>query len=271
MSDQPYFPESDLEIDRLENKTERQSVLDQAHWAGLLPGMRVLDVGCGPGITTACLAEAVAPTGRAIGLDRSSGRIEYARGKYATQNVEFVCRNFFEPLDDLGEFDFVWMRFVIEYFLKEADQLIRHVAKRVRPGGILCLADLDHNCLSHHGHTERLERAFRCIAACQMANNNFDPFAGRKLPTVLHDMGFEEIRTDVRPHHLVYGELSAFDQWNWWHKIELAGRRSGWTFDDYEDGFAGFEREFKEYLQSPRRFIYTPLIISCGVKPSGRQ
>jgi putative peptidoglycan lipid II flippase len=40
----------------LEEKTEKQAVIDQAHWAGLKPGMRVLDVGCGPGLTTSVLA-----------------------------------------------------------------------------------------------------------------------------------------------------------------------------------------------------------------------
>lgn len=267
MSDQPYFPESDNEIARLENKTEMQAVIDQARWAGLEPGMRILDVGCGPGITTSALAKAAAPGGLAVGIDRSAERIAHAGDKYASANVSFVRRNFFEPLDDLGEFDFVWMRFVAEYFLDGARQLVEHVARRVRPGGILCLADLDQNCLNHYGHSERLERTFRKIAECQMKANNFDPYIGRKLCVWMYDLGFSKIRVDVRPHHLVHGPLSEFDQWNWWQKIELAGRRSGWTFDDYEDGFEGFEKEFKEYLGSPRRFIYTPLIISCGIKP----
>ena len=100
-----------------------------------------------------------------------------------------------------------------------------------------------------------------------MANNNFDPYAGRKLPTYMYELGFEDIRVDVRMHHLVYGELSEFNRWNWWQKIELAANRSGWTFEDYEDGFTGFEREFTEYFKNPRRFAYTPLIIVRGVKP----
>ncbi len=68
-------------------------------------------------------------------------------------------------------------------------------------------------------------------------------------------------------HHLICGELSDKDRWNFWQKLELGARRSGWTFEDYEDGFAGFEKEFKEYFADKRRFCYTPLIISRGVKP----
>lgn len=268
MSDQPYFPEGEDELTRLERKTDRAEVIDQARWAGLSPGMRVLDVGCGPGLTTAALAEAAGPGGDAVGIDRSVERVAHATARYASAAVTFHCRNFFEPLADLGTFDFVWMRFITEYFLKESGALISHVAAAVRPGGILCLADLDHNCLSHYGQPERLERTFRKIAECQMRNNNFDPYAGRSLPTRMHRLGFEQIRVDVRTHHLVYGELSEFNRWNWWHKIELAARRSGWTFEDYEDGVAGFEREFIEYFKDPGRFAYTPLIIVRGRRPA---
>jgi SAM-dependent methyltransferase len=229
--------------------------------------MRVLDVGCGPGITSCALAKAAAPEGRVVGIDRSNERIAHAKDKYASAQIEFSCRNFFDTLEDLGQFDFVWMRFIAEYFLKESKQLINHVAKTVKPGGILCLGDLDRNCINHHGHSERMERTIRKITECQMTNNNFDPYAGRKLPTCLHDLGFEDIRVDVRVHHLVYGKLSEFNRWNWWQKIELAARRSGWTFEDYEDGFDGFEKEFTEYFKDPRRFTYTPLIIARGVNP----
>jgi SAM-dependent methyltransferase len=267
MSDQPYFPESKDELKRLENKTDISAVIDQARWAGLRPGMRVLDVGCGPGITTFALAEAAAPGGLAVGIDRSEERITHANGKYASDNIGFFRRNFFDSLEDLGQFDFVWMRFIAEYFLKESEQLIKHVAKAVKPGGILCLADLDHNCLNHFGHSERLEKTFQKMAEFQMKNNNFDPYAGRKLSTRIHELGYEDIHVEVRAHHLVYGSLSEFNRWNWWQKSEFGAKHSGWTFEDYEDGFAGFEKEFAEYFKDPRRFAYTPLIIARGVKP----
>ena len=134
-------------------------------------------------------------------------------------------------------------------------------------GGILCLADLDHNCLNHYGLSERLEKTIQMIMECQMKNNNFDPYAGRKLHHFLCDAGMVEIKSDVRPHHLIYGELSDLDRWHWWQKIELAGKRSGWTFDDYAGGYEEFVEEFKAFFSSPQRFTYTPIIISRGVNP----
>lgn len=268
LSNQPYFPESADELDRLVSKTNKQKVINQAVWAGLKPGMKILDVGCGPGITTQCLAEVVGPTGHAVGIDRSPDRLNYAREHCHADNTSFVQRNFFDNLDDLGSFDFIWARFVIEYFLNESFELVEHITNSLKPGGICCLADLDHNCLNHFGASERLNNVIQKIGEAQMCNNNFDPYVGRKLFTCLHDLGFTDFNVDVQAHHIVFGDLSLFDRHNWWYKIEVAGRRSGLVFDEfYEDGFAGFEKEFKEYLADPRRFIYTPLIIVRGVKP----
>lgn len=267
MIDQPYFPESDYELDRLESKTDRESVVEQSTWAGLKPGMRVLDVGCGPGVTTAFLASVVGTGGAAVGVDRSSERIEHANKTYGSDNVKFDCRNFFDDLSDLGQFDFVWIRFVLEYFRDGAFKLVENAAKALKPGGVLCLVDLDHNCLNHYGLSERLERSILKIADIQMEKNNFDPYAGRKLPSHIHDLNFSDLRVDVRTHHLVYGDLTEGNRTNWWYKFELASRNSGWTFEDYDDGFAGFEREFKEYFMNPRRFAYTPMILARGVKP----
>lgn len=268
MSGQPYFPESENEIARLEIKTERQAVIDQARWAGLRPGMRVLDVGCGPGLTTSILAELVQPGGSAVGIDRSEERIAHARSQYAADNIEFVRRNFFDDLTDLGEFDFVWMRFIHEYFLNGAFELTRHIADSVKPGGVLCLIDLDRNCLNHYGLSPRLEKTIQLLVELMMKTSNFDPFAGVKLHGYLNDIGFGQIRSEVRAHHLIYGKLSDKDRMNFWKKMEFGKNFSGWTFEEYEDGFAGFERECKAYLESERRFFYTPLIMACGVKPT---
>jgi hypothetical protein len=123
--------------------------------------------------------------------------------------------------------------------------------------------------MNHYGLSERLEKTIRKITECQMKNNNFDPYAGRKLHHYLFEAGMAEIESDMRAHHLIYGELSDLDRWHWWQKIELAGKRSGWTFDDYAGGYEEFVEEFKVFFKSPQRFTYTPIIISRGLKPGG--
>ncbi len=59
--------------------------------ARLAPGERVLDVGCGCGVTTLQIATRVGPAGRVVGLDVSAPMIAHARELAgATSAVEFV-------------------------------------------------------------------------------------------------------------------------------------------------------------------------------------
>ena len=52
MSQRSYIMESEEESIRLDLKTDPKTIKKQAIWAGLKPGMRVADLGCGPGKTT---------------------------------------------------------------------------------------------------------------------------------------------------------------------------------------------------------------------------
>ena len=51
-NDPKYLMEDDQESVRLDRKTDPATVEKQALWAGLKPGMRVADLGCGAGKTT---------------------------------------------------------------------------------------------------------------------------------------------------------------------------------------------------------------------------
>jgi len=87
MTSQAYFMESEEETFRLNNKTDTATVMSQARWAGLHPGMSVADVGCGPGKTSAALLEAVSPGGRVVGIDASSERLDFARSQYESEGL----------------------------------------------------------------------------------------------------------------------------------------------------------------------------------------
>ncbi len=63
-------------------------------WAGIQPGMNVLELGCGPGSLTlnAGLADLVGPSGHVVGMDPALGMLARARKKlerYDYRHVEF--------------------------------------------------------------------------------------------------------------------------------------------------------------------------------------
>ena len=58
--------------------------------AGVVPGMRVLDVGCGVGGVSLLAASMVGPTGSVLGVDRSRESIKRARGRASRANLANV-------------------------------------------------------------------------------------------------------------------------------------------------------------------------------------
>ncbi len=112
--------------------------------AGLGPGMRVLDVGCGAGDVSFLAAKLVGPKGAVIGVDRAPEAISFAeqRAKQAgLENVTFVTADLagFE-LDD-EPVDALIGRLVLLYFADPA-AVLRHLMEFVKPGGIVAFQEL---------------------------------------------------------------------------------------------------------------------------------
>jgi ubiquinone/menaquinone biosynthesis C-methylase UbiE len=261
-----YLMEHEEEALRLDMKTRPNAVEEQALFAGVKPDMRLLDIGCGSGKTTSVLHGLLQPGGEAIGIDVAENRISYARDHYGRKGIEFVRRDMRDPLDDLGEFDFLWMRFVLEYYRTDAWPIVQHVTKTLKPGGTLCLIDLDHNCMNHFEMPERLETTVRELFDMGQTKANFDPYAGRKLYSHLYRLNFTNIRARVGAHHVIYNELNDIDAYNWLKKIEVGIRKLGFDFHRYSSGYDGFVEEFMRFFNDPGRFTYTPLISVCGHK-----
>jgi len=267
MNIEHYLMENTEESTRLELKTDPEPVKKQALWAGIRSGMRVADIGCGPGKTTSILYELVKPGGEAVGIDFSRNRYDYAKNHYVEPGLHFICRDAREELQDLGRFDFLWVRFLLEYYLVGGSQLVENITKILKPGGILCLMDLDYNCLSHYGIPDRLEKTIFAITEILQKKANFDPYAGRKLYSYFYDLGYEEIKVDISAHHVIYGSLNDTDAFNWMKKIEVVPPKIGYPFTEYNGSYEAFVQECTSFFHHPRRFTYTPLIACCGRKP----
>ena len=263
-----YLMEGPEETIRLDIKTDPDVVRKQALWAGIKPGMRVADLGCGSGKTSSILLDLVQPGGTVVGVDFAEDRWDYARRQYARPGLEFECRDIRKPLDRLGSFDFIWIRFVLEYYLRDSLSLLTNVQTNLKPAGILCLIDLDHNCLSHYGLSDRLNRTLHEIMEVLQHRANFDPYAGRKLYSYLYDLALEDIAVEVAAHHLIYGELRENDAFNWLKKIEVAPQKIGYQFPAYQGSTEAFLTDYLAFFHNTRRFTYTPIISCRGYKPA---
>jgi len=261
-----YLMEHSEETIRLDMKTDAEVVEKQALWAGIKPGMRVADLGYGSGKTSYYLHNLVQPKGEVVGVDIAEERIKYAKKHYNKKGIKYLRRDIRDPLDDLGMFDFIWVRFVLEYYRSDSFNIVKNISSILKPGGIICLIDLDYNCLNHFGLSQKLQRTFNAIMKALEKNADFDPFVGIKLYSFLYDLGYQDIDVSMAPHHLIFGEANEIDTFNWKKKVEVAVKRSGYRFKEYNGGFEEFYGDFMRFFADPRRFTYTPLISCKGRK-----
>lgn len=112
--------------------------------AGLRPGEVVLDLGCGAGADTLLAAQAVAPQGRAIGVDMLERMTERAR-RFAQDggisNVEFLEAQMEQlPLPD-ESVDVIVSNGSINLVARKS-RVLAEAHRVLRPGGRMCVADL---------------------------------------------------------------------------------------------------------------------------------
>ncbi len=263
-----YLMENDAESIRMEVKTRTEVIEKQARWAGILPGMRIADIGCGPGKTTSILHQLVQPEGETVGVDFSQDRIDHAEKRYTRQGISFYRMNIHDDMTILGKFDLIWVRFILEYHRAKSFEIVRRLADMLRPEGILCLIDLDQNCLNHYDAPPRLSATLNGLVSHLAKHHDFDPQAGRKLYSYLYDLHFTNIDVRLDPHHLIFGKINDIDYFNWKKKVLVAGKRSGFDFSAYGGDFDAFYKEFDRFFKDPRRFTYTPVICCRGRKPA---
>jgi SAM-dependent methyltransferase len=116
---------------------------DVIHALNLPDGSRGLDVGCGIGLQTLQLAEAVGKQGHVTGLDQSPIFLETART--FAQQVGLAESITFRPGDwnDLpfenDTFDWVWSADAAGYAPQEPAPLIRELGRVLKPGGRLVI------------------------------------------------------------------------------------------------------------------------------------
>jgi SAM-dependent methyltransferase len=112
--------------------------------AGLRPGMRVADLGCGVGLVTALLADLVGPRGHAVGIDASAAQLAEARERLPARggNMSFVEASATATGLPPASFDLVYCRFLLIH-LAEPERALREMRNLLRPGGILVCEDGD--------------------------------------------------------------------------------------------------------------------------------
>jgi len=124
----------------------RENEADLWEYAGIVPGARVADVGCGPGAVLAEIAQIVGPDGEVVGVEPGQPAREAAREELDSQGLEHVEvreGNGEATGLDPGVWDCVVMRHVLTHTGEAAERIVAHLATLLAPGGHVYLVDTD--------------------------------------------------------------------------------------------------------------------------------
>jgi ubiquinone/menaquinone biosynthesis C-methylase UbiE len=199
----PYYKQHWIEIE-----AERQQAYDQIlayHPAldplirplDLEPGLKVLDVGSGPGYTTMELARRVGPSGKVVGVDLNADFVAEAsrRARLNKLDIDFVQSDF-PPLPfRTGSFDRVLCKNVLEY-VDSAGDTVKEMARLTTVGGNVVAVDSDWEMLALVLPDSALERSERVLAAAKSIAVK-EPRIGRLLYSLFRNARLENVRVEV--------------------------------------------------------------------------
>lgn len=201
-------------FDQAANRTDvythghHESVLRSHRWrtadnsAGYLlpalsPGMRLLDVGCGPGTVTLDLAARLDP-GEVVGVDASADVVELARAAATDSgqvNVRFEVGDAYRLAYPDDWFDVVHAHQVLQH-LTDPVAALKEMRRVTRPGGLVAVRDADYAAMTWYPTTPELDDWMRLYHQVTEANRA-EADAGRRLLSWVRAAGFDPAGTSA--------------------------------------------------------------------------
>jgi len=256
--------ETELQRYRMMAEQARAAEADLWELAGIRPGARVADVGCGPGAMLPALSGAVGPEGRVEAVDADPVAVAAARSLVAAAglaNVSVAEGRAERTGLGAGSLDAVMLRHVLAHNGGAEDAIVAHLATLLRPGGCLYLVDADGTAMrvlpDHPALTELAER-YQAFRAARGDDNR----AGLRLADRLVRAGLEVLA--FRGQYLI-GAPPAGVRPPGWAAREAMLAAGVVTEADVRR----WDRAFRELEAAPvAPTVFAPFFVAVGRRPA---
>ncbi len=170
-----------------------------AHEAlAVAPGESAVDIGSGSGSEVLAFAEAVGPTGHAVGVEPDPNLLAAAerRAAEAASTAKFATGDAYGLPFGPESFDAALCERVFQHLTAPA-RAAAEIARVLRPGGRVVVTDSDWGtAIVHPGNRQVVHAVIETLVA-----NTTNPFSGRRLSGLLHQAGL--VIDEVGSHALV--------------------------------------------------------------------
>jgi 2-polyprenyl-3-methyl-5-hydroxy-6-metoxy-1,4-benzoquinol methylase len=233
-------------------------------WYGLKDGMKVLEVGCGPGFITERLVENL-PNSEITALDVNEQLLSEAKlllNKVPNSKIKFVQSSVYDTGLSNNSYDFVVARLIFLH-LYEPVKAMLEIFRILKPGGKLVIIDIDDGIFGVvQPNIDNLHSIINKLIDMQgKAGGNRE--IGRSLPRLLHTLGFSNIDLDAIAVHSDLVGLEGF-------KEQLNPKR----FEQFymegiltENDFRSMEQAYENLITNPDSYAMMIFFLACGTKP----
>jgi SAM-dependent methyltransferase len=194
-----FLGHSDAEVERLalQNEFYRDTTEIVLRRAGLVPGMRVLDIGCGGGDVSLLAADLVGPSGFVLGIDRSTEAVTAARRRVdaaGIRHVQFAVSEL-EAFSTDVPFDALIGRLVLMY-LSDPAATLRALIRHLRSGGIVAFQEMQMRSARGYPDAPLFQRCIDWYATA-IERAGFESGMGGKLFATFRRAGLPPPQTTV--------------------------------------------------------------------------
>jgi SAM-dependent methyltransferase len=216
-TDQGYLLDGDEEPLRLERQSRIYGDEDDLRHLALVSTERVLDAGCGSGAITRAIAKSI-PDGKAIGVDREPKYIDFAGRKADSEGIENIGFEIGDVLDlpfEDSSFDVVWSKHLLQW-VPDRDRAINEFKRVLKPCGRVICCNFDGFCANHYPVDIELQKDIDIWFEAATKELGFDRYIGRKIPSMLIEAGFVDLKVNFIPDRALGGFGGDPEKrWNW--------------------------------------------------------